>query len=172
MIALYRSRVSQTRYYYGHGDERSIELSAFDSSRLWSLLDEAQAQGLPIVHTRKRGPVERDQDAELCLDVTRSGPDEPLVVVPALRIGGAQAGDMVPVRFIGAEGHGLIYAAAAQVRHDSDPAGWYFRLAKLARPVPAQLQAMALAGQRLEVRPPSSPGSATGTTPGFVSSPR
>ena len=34
MLALYRTRASQSYYHYSHGNERSIELSAFESGRL------------------------------------------------------------------------------------------------------------------------------------------
>ena len=33
LLALYRTRVSQPHYYYSHANERSIELSAFESGR-------------------------------------------------------------------------------------------------------------------------------------------
>ena len=68
------TRVSQPYYYYAHADERSIELSAFESSRLWPLLDEAGQAGLRLVYGRKLGPVERYRSAELCLDVIQDDP--------------------------------------------------------------------------------------------------
>jgi superfamily II DNA or RNA helicase len=156
LLALYRARVSQPYYYYSHGDERSIELSAFESSRLWPLLDEAAEAGLQLVYGRKLGAVERYRSAELCLDVTRGEPGGELSIAPVIRVDGAPAQGAVPVRFIGTEGHGVVYLdqAEAQRRIDlggADLASCRFRLARLARPVPAQLQEMALAGQRLEV---------------------
>ena len=59
LLALYRTRVNQPYYYYSHGNERSIELSAFESGRLWPLLDEAGQAGLQLVYGRKLGAVER-----------------------------------------------------------------------------------------------------------------
>ena len=53
MLALYRTRVSQPYYYYSHGDERSVELSAFESGRLWPLLDEAE-KGRPAAGVRTK----------------------------------------------------------------------------------------------------------------------
>jgi len=70
LVALYRTRVSSPGYYYPGGDERAIELSAIESSRLWPLLDEARQAGLPLVYRRKLGPVEGYREAELGLDVT------------------------------------------------------------------------------------------------------
>ena len=58
---------------------------------------------------------------------------------------------MVPVRFIGANGHGVVYLDRAEAGLGTDPAGWRFGLARLTRAVPAQLQNMALTGQRLVV---------------------
>ena len=46
-------------------------LSAFESPRLWTLLDEAAEIGLQLVHARKRlGALEPYGQAELCLDAT------------------------------------------------------------------------------------------------------
>jgi superfamily II DNA or RNA helicase len=154
MLALYRARFSQPYYYYSHADERSIELSAFESSRLWPLLDEAEQAGLQMVYGRKLGAVERYRNAELCLDViqdSQDGPGGKLTIAPVIRVDGAAAPGAVPVRFIGTEGHGVIYIDQADAQRGADPASCRFRLARLARPVPAPLQTMALASQRLEV---------------------
>jgi superfamily II DNA or RNA helicase len=154
LLALYRTRVSQPYYHYAHGDERSIELSAFESSRLWPLLDEAEEAGLPLVYGRKLGAVERYGTAELCLDVTQDEAGGKLTVAPVIRVHGAEGTDAagaVPVRFIGTEGHGVVYLDQDEAQRGGDPAGWRFRLARLIRTVPAPLQTMALAGQRLEV---------------------
>ncbi len=58
---------------------------------------------------------------------------------------------MEPIRFLGAEGHGIIYADRAEAQRSSDPADWRFHLAKLTEPVPPPLQQLALAGPRLEI---------------------
>ena len=151
LLALYRTRDSQPYYYYSHGDERSIELSAFESERLWPLLDEAEKAGLPLVYGRKLGAIERYRDAELCLDVIQDQAGGGLVIAPVLRVGGTTAEGAVPVRFIGTKGHGVIYLDQAEARRNAEPASWRFRLARLSRAVPAELQAMVLADQRLEV---------------------
>jgi hypothetical protein len=210
LVALYRTRVSSPGYYYPGGDERAIELSAIESSRLWPLLDEARQAGLPLVYRRKLGPVEGYREAELGLDVTG---DEggALAVTPVIRLdgpgadpgtgslagagsteagtagprgareagpggvgvagsggagvagsggageagpgeaAGAGAADVVPVRFIGAQGHGLVYLDGAEAGRSAEPGDWRFRLARLRRAVPEPLQEMALAGQRLVI---------------------
>ncbi len=149
--ALYRSRRGQSAYYgYSYGDDRSVELSAFESRQFWPLLDEAGSAGLRLVYPRKLGVVERYRTAELCLDVTRSDPSGPLVITPVVRIEGAPAG-AAPVAFIGSDGHGLVYVDRAVAQQGGDPAGWRFRLGRLSNPVSSELQRMALAGQRLQV---------------------
>ncbi len=151
MYALYRSRSSYSAYYgYSYGDDRSIEVSAFESRQLWPLLDEAESVGLPLVYARKLGAVEKYRSAELCLDMTRGELPGLLVINSVFRVEGAQAG-AVPVAFIGGEGHGLVYVDRADAAAGSGPGGCRFRLARLSKPVPPQLQRMALAGQRLEV---------------------
>jgi superfamily II DNA or RNA helicase len=151
LYALYRSRGGYSAHYgYTYGDDRSIELSAFQSRQLWPLLDEADSAGLRLVHQRKLGKVERYRSAELCLDVTRGDPDGPLVLTPVIRSEGAPAG-AVPVAFIGNDAHGLVCVDRAVAEKGGDPGGWRFRLARLGKAVPPQLQRMALAGQRLEI---------------------
>jgi superfamily II DNA or RNA helicase len=156
MLALYRTRFPQTHRYYSYGDERWLELSAFESGRLWALLDEAPKAGLRLVYARKLGEVEPYRDAEFCLDIARAKPGGPLSIAPVIRLseaGREETGGetVVPVTFIGADGHGVVYLDQAQARPGTDPARRRFRLARLVGAVPAQLQKMALAGQRLEV---------------------
>ena len=83
--------------------------------------------------------------AELCLDVT-DGRGTTLLIAPVIKTG--DGADAVPLRFIGTEGHGVIYADRAQAPHGELAR---FRLARLAHPVPAQLQHLALADERLVV---------------------
>src|SRR5258706_4255030 len=160
MYAVYRASAGQGGYYAYHlyGDGKSLDFSAFESRQLWPLLDEAETVGLRLVHKGKCGPVARHRGAEMCLDVTgrepseaRDAPGTPgprgdLVIRPLIRIDGTDA-DVVPIRFIGSEGHGLVYAGRAEAERASCP----FRLAQLTRDVPAQLQHMALDGEHLEV---------------------
>ncbi len=135
--------------YSSYGDEKSIDLSAFESRQLWPMLDEAESIGLRLVYGRKLGAVDKYRSAELCLNVTRSDPSGTLAIVPLIRIDGTHT-DVTPVRFIGTGGHGLVYVAAADAQA-SDHSGWRFHLAKLTKAVPPPLQRMALANQRLEV---------------------
>ncbi len=156
MLALYRTRASQPYYYHSHGSERSIELSAFESGRLWPLLDEAGRAGLQLVYGHKLGVLERYREARLCLDVTQAEAGGELAITPVIRVDGpdsdgTDAEGAVPVRFIGAEGHGVVYLNRAEAQRRADPGSWRFHLARLGQAVPAQLQEMALAGQRLTV---------------------
>ena len=85
LLALYRTRVSQP--YYSR-DERSIELSAFESGRLWPLLDEAGQADLQLVYAHKLGAVEPYREARLCLDVTQAKADGDLAIAPVIRLDG------------------------------------------------------------------------------------
>ena len=127
LLALYRTRVSQPYYYYSHGNERSIELSAFESSRLWPLLDEAGRAGLQLVYGHKLGAVERYREARLCLDVTQAEAGGELAIAPVIRVDGPDAEGAVPVRFIGTEGHGVVYLDRAEAQRSADPGSWRFR---------------------------------------------
>jgi superfamily II DNA or RNA helicase len=142
LYALYRLG----RSGYSYGDETSINFTAFDSRHLWPILDDAATIGVRLVHARKGlGDVEPYRPAEACLDA-RSGTDGSLGLGAVVRVDG----DAVDaVRFIGAEGHGLVYLDRAE-QCDS-PADRHLRLGRLVRPVSAQLQRMVLEGQRLEV---------------------
>ena len=155
LYALYRSRANPTTYY-SYRDEKTIDLTAFGSRQLWSMLDEAAAIGVQTVHTRKGlGAVERYGHAELCLDVTGGQRPGSLAITPVLRFEGMGVDgtdvDAAPVRFIGADGHGVVYVSAAEARDGVPSEGWRIRLARLARCVPASLQRMVLEGTHLEV---------------------
>jgi SNF2-related domain/Helicase conserved C-terminal domain len=152
LLGLHRARADRSFYYSSYGGDRSIELSAVDSSRLWPLLDEAEKAGLQLVYGRKLGALERYREAELCLDVTRPEAGGPFAVTPAIRVD-APGGEatVVPLRFIGTGGHGVVYLDRDEAQRSEDPAGWRFRLARLRRGVPARLQELTLGGQRLEV---------------------
>ncbi len=146
VYALYRS--GREQFAYPYGEDRTIDLAAFDSAHLWPLLDEAGAIGLSLVHPRRQlGPVGRYEHAELCLDVTASAGK--LTVTPVIFADGAPAGD-VPVAFIGEDGHGVACTGAAEAGR-GDPGGWPLRIARLARPVPPALQRLALAERSVEV---------------------
>ncbi|MGH3159292.1 MAG: SNF2-related protein, partial [Streptosporangiaceae bacterium] len=149
LYALYRSAADSGYYGYGYGDARSLEMSAIDSRQLWPLLDEAESVGLRLVHKHKLGEVRRYRDAELCLDLTRDAPSGPLTIATVIRTEGAPSG--APVTFIGGLGHGIVCADRDAVLPGAAPGGGRFWLARLVKPVPSQLQQMALAGRRLEI---------------------
>ena len=108
MYAVYRARSGQPIYYgYGYGDDKSIDLSAFESRQLWPLLDEAAELGLRLVRDRNLGSLDGYHSAELCLDLTRAHQPGPLVVTPQIRLDDAPAAITV-ISFIGTEGHGLV----------------------------------------------------------------
>jgi superfamily II DNA or RNA helicase len=147
LYVIYQASGGRSGYYgYHYGDDRSIELSSVGSRQFWPLLDEAGAAGLRLVYPGKRGVLERYDEAEFCLDVTRSATGA-LQIVPVISV---QDGDpAVPVAFIGAEGHGAVCVGPADTR--GEPGSWRFRLVRLARPVPPPLQRMALVRDLLEV---------------------
>ncbi len=162
LYALYRAGTSDYGYY-SYGDERSIDLGAFESRQLWPLLDEAHSIGLRLVHGGKLGDVAKYGEAELCLDITSTGqgstgqgstgPAGQIVITTRLSAGqpaGTARADATPILFIGTQGHGVVYPPGGS-RPGGNPLAGRFLLARLAQGVPEQLQLMALAGQRLEV---------------------
>jgi hypothetical protein len=129
----------------GRGDQKYLDLSACESRQLWPVLEQAYAAGLPFIYRGKQAAaVPPPGRAELCLDVTTD--DGTLLIAPAIRTGDGT--DAVPLRFIGTEGHGVVYADRAQA---ADAENARFLLARLAHPVPAQLQQLALADERLVI---------------------
>src|SRR6185437_11325602 len=150
LYALYRaSSPGQHSGYYayaspGHGDQKYLDLSACESRQLWPVLEHAHAVGLPFVYQGKQGTVPPPGTAELCLDVTTDGTT--LLIASVIKTG--DSADAVPLRFIGTEGHGVIYAERGQAASGELAR---FRLARLTHPVPAQLQQLALADERLVI---------------------
>jgi superfamily II DNA or RNA helicase len=138
------------RGYRSAATDRYLELTRFESRQLWPLLDEAESVGLPVVYGRGLGPLPRYETAELFLDLSRTGPGSPLLIRPVVGVDDTET-EIWPVRFIGSEGHGLVYVSRDEIDRGADPARWRFRLAKLLSPVPAQLQQLALARQELKV---------------------
>src|SRR3984957_6258026 len=151
LYALYRASSNQHYYYTGsysftgHGDQKYLDLSACESRQLWPVLDQAHAAGLPFVYRGKRGSVPAPATADLCLDVTTDG----TTLLIAASIKASDVVDAVPLRFVGNDGHGVIYADRAQAARGELAR---FRLAKLAHPVAGQqIQQLALADERLVV---------------------
>ena len=148
LFALYRA--SWVPPHGGRGDHKYLDLSSCESSRLWPVLEQAYATGLPFVYPGRQGLVPPPGSAELRLDVTTDGAS--LLIAPEIRT--SDGTDAVPLRFVGTEGHGVVYAerAALAGRGAEDPAeNTLFRLARLAHPVPAQLQQIALADEQLVI---------------------
>ncbi|TDD66350.1 helicase [Jiangella aurantiaca] len=148
---LYDAGRDDAGYYSPYGrDEKDLDLTAFESSQLWPLLDEAARLGVRLVYGKKRsGDVDGYRMARLELDVT-TGKNSDLVIVPVLTVERMER-EVVPVRFIGADGHGVVYAPRDNLETTDDPQNWRFGLAKLERPAGEQLQQLALDGGRLVV---------------------
>src|SRR3984885_12471493 len=152
LYALYRAGSAAQRPGYhhygypspGYGDQKYLDLSACESRQLWPVLDQAHVVGLPLVYRGQQGTVPPPGTAELCLDVTTEGTT--LLIASVIKAGDGV--DSVPLRFIGTEGHGVIYADREQADQGEHAR---FRLARLTHPVPAQLQQLALADERLVV---------------------
>src|ERR1700756_799347 len=155
LYALYRAssaaQHSSSSYYgyssAGYGDQKFLALSACEPRQLWPLLEQAHAVGLPFVYRGKQGTVPPPGTAELCLDVTTDGTT--LLIAPVIKTG--ESADAVPLRFVGSEGHGVIYTdrALAGGREGGQGELARFRLARLTHPVPAQLPHLALADEPL-----------------------
>jgi hypothetical protein len=151
LFAVYRASTpgQHSGSYYAHaspgyGDQKYLDLSACESRQLWPVLEQAHAVGLPFVYRGKQGTVPAPGAAELCLDVTTDGTT--LLIAPVIKTG--DSADAVPLRFFGNEGHGVVYADREQAGHGELAR---FRLARLTHPVPAQLQHLALADERLVI---------------------
>jgi SNF2-related domain/SWIM zinc finger len=152
--AVYRTRRQGGGYYYGYGEagDRALDLSAFDSPQLWSLLDEAARIGLTLIHDAPElgelGPCEH---GELFVDVRRNGKRGSLATA-VLRLGdGEDAADLEPLLFLGAGGHGLACAERGGGSESAESPDRRLRLVRLTRPAPPQLQRLFLERERLEI---------------------
>jgi superfamily II DNA or RNA helicase len=135
---------------YGH-DLKNIDLAGCESRQLWNLLDEAASIGLPLVYPRKQGEIPAPGTAKLCLDVTSDGTS--LLVAPVIQPGdqplhGLNPQALMPLRFVGSAAHGVIYTDRTQAGLGERAR---FLLARLSKPVPPQLQRLALAGEHFSV---------------------
>ncbi|MEO6087064.1 MAG: SNF2-related protein [Umezawaea sp.] len=151
MYAIYRAHDFASSGYYEYGEKKTIELAKFDSPRLWALLDEAEDIGIRLVGAKKAlGELPGRGSLRVCLDATRDESGRKLRVAPVLRDGDEPA-DAVPVLFIGADGHGLVHITAAEAARPDKSSDWRLRLARLAKPVPAQVRKMVLEQRVLEI---------------------
>src|SRR5579872_228057 len=115
---LYALHPDRERGYYYYGDERFLDLSDFQSQRLWALLAEAGQAGLGLLHAGSRSPVSVGETAELAVDLTADAGGD-LMITPVVRVGESP---VPPAAFIGAPAHGLAYPVGR-----TEP----FRLARL-----------------------------------------
>ena len=160
--AIHRAREQRVGYYHGYGDngDRAIDLSAFDSPQLWSLLDEAARIDLRLIHDLPAlGELPPYERGELVLDVSRDG-KRGSVATAVLRLGGEEdAAGLEPLLFLGSGGHGVICAergegvetAEGPDRDDPELTRRRLRLVRLVRSAPPQLQRLLLDGERLEI---------------------
>jgi superfamily II DNA or RNA helicase len=149
--AIHRACAGRTAYYYNYGAEKTLDLSAWDSVQLWSLLDEAARLGLTLVHAHPGlGEVPRYQRGELLIDVTTQGEAGRLVRV-MLQVDGEDAVGLEPLLFLGSSGHGVVCAERDDARADRGFEHRRLRLVRLARPAARQLQRMLFDGARLEI---------------------
>lgn len=129
--------------YYAVQD-KTIDLAVV-GPRLWTLLDEAEAVGIPLLQSRKAlGRVDAHREGALELDATAQGAG--LSLRPVLR--GVE--DAVPVLFLGREGHGVVCTDPVSAR-SAAPADWPVQLVRLARPAPSTLRGLVLQRRTLEV---------------------
>ncbi len=152
LCAVHRAREGRIGFShsYASGGEKTLDLSD-DGPQLWSLLDEAARLSLALVHARPgMGELPRVRHGELRIDVECQS-ERGALVGAVLGVEGDEADDLVPVLFLGREGHGLVCAERADVAAGKDAESWRLRLVRLTRPAPAQLQRMVLDGERLQI---------------------
>jgi len=156
LYAIYRAGTNPYHDYgygyngYGH-DLKNIDLAACESRQLWNLLDEAASIGLSLVYPRKVGQIPAPGAAKLCLDVTTDGSTllvAPIISPSAESLHGLNPQALVPLRFVGSAGHGVVYTDRSQAALGERAR---FLLARLSKPVPPQLQRLALAGEHFSV---------------------
>ncbi|WNV83683.1 DEAD/DEAH box helicase [Umezawaea sp. Da 62-37] len=146
--ALYQARSGGHYAYYAYHDEKAIDLAAIDSRHLWSVLDEARKIGVRLLHRKKQlGELAEHSSLGVRFDVVQV---RNLTVTPVLHVDGVPA-DVAPVRFIGADGHGLVHVSRADAAQPQAYADWRLGLARLDNPVPAPIRAMLLAGRGLKI---------------------
>ncbi len=142
LLAVYRASRGRNAYLYSYGADRTLDLSDC-GAQLWLVLDEAARIGLTLVDARPGlGEIARYRHGELVLDVTRSG--EETLVTPAIHIDGGAA-DLVPLLFLGSNGHGIVCADAGARETGR------LHLVRLERPAAPKLQNMVVDGAPLEI---------------------
>jgi len=151
--AVYRSRRQGGGYYYGYGEagDRALDLSAFDSPQLWSLLDEAVRIGMILIHDAPElGELAPCEHGELLVDVRRNG-KRGFLATSVLRLADEDAADLEPLLFLGVGGHGLVCAEPGVGGEGDEHPGPRLRLVRLTRPALPRLQRLLLESERLEI---------------------
>nr|WP_041259341.1 DEAD/DEAH box helicase [Pseudofrankia inefficax] len=155
VFALYRAGQQGHGYGYQAGEGRRIDLTAFGSRHLWPMLAEAAQLGVGLVHGRKRlGAIAPPRAADLVVDIARreEGDDgATLTIGSVLRFDGVLAPDLVPVAFVGADGHGVVCVERAQLDGRAHHRDWRIRLASLSEPAAPALRRLAADGRSLAV---------------------
>lgn len=163
LVAISRAGATAGGYYartYGYGSaERWLDLGSLESSQLWSILDQAERLGLPLIHaTKGLGELPPYLRGEVKLDVRVV--DEAGTIAPTLVLEDDAAEPVEPIRFIGDTGHGLVCSVAAkQGSQDPSPptlastnrVDGPLRLVRLQRETQPELQRMLLEGDSLTV---------------------
>ncbi|HVV38358.1 MAG TPA: DEAD/DEAH box helicase [Acidimicrobiales bacterium] len=147
LFTLHSARARSASYgysrYSSYGAEKTIDLTHC-GPELWSVLDDAAAVGLVLLHAKGRhGEIPRPLDGRVVLDVTAAAGGG-LRVTPRLEV--ATGHDLRPAAFLGRNGHGLV--CAEQVEDNQHPRLW---LVRLAAPAGIELQRMLLRHQVVDV---------------------
>jgi superfamily II DNA or RNA helicase len=140
---------SQRYWYYGSGDrDTKVDLTDWDASQLWPLLDRAARLGMVCVHAHSAAvEVGRYQGGELSLDVTRQDDGGGAVIRPRIAVERPEeVRGLVPLVFLGLGGHGLVL-----VEPTTELSKGRLRLIRLARDTPAELQSMVLEGRGMGI---------------------
>ena len=172
LSAAHRIREARSAIYWSGSKGRTIDLTTCDTPQLWSLLAEAHRLGLTVIHAHQQfGEVPPAGEGEIVFNVTRpagagdphetgdpresGGPYETGAVLhTALRLTTPPTDEpLVPVTVIGDPGHGIVCVPRADMEATGDPGAWRIRLVRLQRPIPARLQQMLFAGDRLVLAP-------------------
>ncbi|WP_024795369.1 DEAD/DEAH box helicase [Tomitella biformata] len=134
LFALYESGArANSRYGYGYGAIKDIDLTLIDSARLWLLLEEAHALGIELVHQTKRlGALSRPTTANFTVDVVHADDTDALSIYPRIMFDGHRV-TADEVGYIGEPSHGLFTV---------DSMTGEITLARLDSPIPRALRSL------------------------------
>ena len=140
---LHALRRTTASYIFSTSSDRALDLGAYESRRLWSVLEDAERAGVALIHgDAALGSIPAPVTGELTLDVV-TAEDGGIRGSAAL-----EAGDeaLTPVLFIG--DHGLVCVAGEP---DLAPGQRPLRLVRLTRPASPALRRMVLEGTSFEI---------------------